>query len=50
MRIAEDNLPSRRVAEKNSFVIEGTLRQDFKIAKGYWIDAVYYGLLRQSKK
>lgn len=50
MRIAEDNFPSRRVAEKNSFVVEGTLRQDFKIAKGYWIDVVYYGLLRQSKK
>jgi len=34
MRIAEDNISSRRVAEKNGFVAEGILRQDFKTSGG----------------
>jgi ribosomal-protein-serine acetyltransferase len=45
MRIAEDNISSRRVAEKNGFVAEGILRQDFKTSEGEFIDVVYYGLL-----
>ena len=45
LRIAEDNISSRRVAEKNGFVLEGTLRHDFKTPEGQFIDIVYYGLL-----
>lgn len=48
MRIAEDNIPSRRVAEKNGFIAEGILRQDFKTSDGQFIDVVYYGLLNAS--
>lgn len=47
MRIAENNISSRRVAEKNGFLAEGLLRQDFKTSAGQLIDVVYYGLLRQ---
>ena len=46
MRIAEDNISSRRVAEKNGFVEEGILHQDFKKSGGEFVDVVYYGLLR----
>lgn len=46
MRIQEDNLPSRRVAEKNGFAVEGVLRRDFKSSDGELLDSVYYGLLR----
>jgi ribosomal-protein-serine acetyltransferase len=45
LRIADDNISSKRVAEKNGFVVEGTLRQDFKTPDGQLIDIVYYGLL-----
>lgn len=48
MRIAEDNIPSRRVAEKNGFMAEGILRQDFRTPAGDYIDVVYYGLLRNT--
>ena len=50
LRIAADNLPSRRVAEKNGFVEEGTLRQDFKTPDGQLIDIVYYGLLNAAPR
>lgn len=45
MRIAEDNIASRRVAEKNNFQVEGILRKDFKTSDGKLIDLVYYGLI-----
>ena len=45
MRIAIDNTASRRVAEKNNFVAEGILRDDFKTGEGVLVDIVYYGLL-----
>ncbi|MCL5028997.1 MAG: GNAT family N-acetyltransferase [Bacteroidetes bacterium] len=47
LRIAEDNISSRRVAEKNGFIVEGILRQDFNISEGERIDVIYYGLLNQ---
>ncbi len=50
LRIAEDNFPSRRVAEKNGFVQEGILRQDFKVSEGHWIDVIYYGLINPFKE
>lgn len=49
MRIAEDNISSRRVAEKNGFIVEGILRSDFKTLGGNLIDVMYYGLLRSVK-
>ena len=45
MRIAEDNVSSRRVAEKNEFKVEGILRKDFKTSEGKLIDVMYYGLI-----
>lgn len=45
MRVSEDNLASRRVAEKNNFEIEGKLRKDFKTSDGELIDVIYYGVL-----
>lgn len=46
MRIAEDNISSKRVAKKNNFKVEGILREDFKTSEGKLIDVVYYGLLK----
>ena len=46
MRVSEDNLPSRRVAEKNNFEVEGKLRRDFKTSDGELIDVIYYGVLK----
>ena len=50
MRIAEENIPSRRVAEKNGFMVEGILRQDFRTDDDSLIDVVYYGLLNKRAK
>jgi ribosomal-protein-serine acetyltransferase len=49
MRIAEENISSRRVAEKNGFTVEGVLKEDFKTNKGELIDVVYYGLLKKNQ-
>jgi RimJ/RimL family protein N-acetyltransferase len=46
MRIAEENIASRRVAEKCGFKIEGKLRDDFTTSDGKLITLFYYGLLR----
>jgi ribosomal-protein-serine acetyltransferase len=46
LRAAGDNKASQRVAEKNGFRQEGTLRSDFKTSDGKLIDLIYYGLLR----
>lgn len=47
LRAAVDNFQSKKVAEKNGFIIEGILRKDFKTQDGVLIDVVYYGLLRE---
>lgn len=46
LRIAEANIGSRRIAEKNGFVLEGKLRYDFRIETGKLIDVLYYGKVR----
>jgi len=46
MRIGKENLSSQRVAEKNGFLLEGVLRNDFKAFDGSLVDMNYYGLLR----
>ena len=43
---ATDNLPSRKIAEKNRFQLEGILRSNFKLCSGELTDMAYYGLLR----
>ena len=43
---AVDNYPSKKIAEKNGFEIEGILRNDYRIASGKLIDNIYYGLLK----
>jgi len=50
LRIAKDNSPSIRVAEKNGFEREGILHQDFKLTNGNCIDVIFYGLLTPYKK
>ena len=46
LRASGDNKASQRVAEKNGFRAEGTLRSDFKTSDGKLIDMIYYGLLK----
>ncbi|MEO8148930.1 MAG: GNAT family N-acetyltransferase [Bacteroidia bacterium] len=46
MRIHESNISSRRIAEKNGFIVEGILRSDFKSVEGKLLDIMYFGLLR----
>jgi len=48
LRSAIDNAGSKRVAEKNGFIVEGVLRKDFMTESGDLIDVVYYGLIRES--
>lgn len=47
LRVAPDNIGSKRVAEKNGFIVEGILRNDFKQEDGTLIDLLYYGRLRK---
>jgi len=46
IRTHESNVPSRKVAEKNGFELEGIIRRDYKITSGQVVDLMYYGLLR----
>lgn len=45
LRTGTHNTGSRRLAEKNGFLQEGTLRKDFRIADGTLVDLAYYGLV-----
>jgi RimJ/RimL family protein N-acetyltransferase len=49
IRTHEANLPSRKVAEKNGFRLEGTIRQDYKTTSGRLVDLMYYGLLKEEQ-
>ena len=42
----EDNLAARRVYEKCGFMLEGTLREEYKTAGGFLLSRMYYGLLK----
>ena len=46
---AMNNLPSRRIAEKNGFKLEGVLRNNFKLASGALTDMAYYGMLKKEE-
>ncbi len=47
IRTHERNIPSRKVAEKNSLAHEGTLRMDYKTTCGEAVDLMYYGMVRE---
>jgi len=42
-RIGSENTASTRVAIKNGFILEGTIRKDYKTTKGEIVDLNYYG-------
>lgn len=42
-RIGSKNIASRQVALKNGFVLEGTIRNDYRTTKGEIVDLDYYG-------
>lgn len=46
IRTHEENVSSRKVAEKNGFVLEGIIRSDYKTSSGKLVDLMYYGLLK----
>lgn len=45
-RVAPDNIPSNRIAQKNGFELEGVLKKEFRMHDGSLIDLNYYGLLK----
>jgi RimJ/RimL family protein N-acetyltransferase len=47
LRAAQNNTGSKRVAEKNGFMLEGTLRKDFRTGDGKLIDLYYFGLIKE---
>jgi ribosomal-protein-serine acetyltransferase len=47
MRIAEENIASRRVAEKCGFMVEGIMRNDFMTSDNKLINLFYYELLKE---
>lgn len=47
MRIAESNIGSIKVAEKNGFSKEGILRKNFLTSDGQLIDLIYYSKKRK---
>ena len=47
IRLDPANNSSRRVAEKNAFVLEGILRKDHKKTNGNMVDSMYFGLLNE---
>ncbi|MCD6012815.1 MAG: hypothetical protein K0Q79_2677 [Flavipsychrobacter sp.] len=49
IRTHESNIPSIKVAEKNGFEYEGTIRKDYKTTSGKVVDIMYFGLLRENK-
>ena len=46
LRTHKDNAAARKLAENCGFEIEGTIRKDYKNAKGELVDLIYYGKLR----
>lgn len=49
LRTHAGNTAARALAEKCGFIIEGTLRSDYKTTKGELVDLLYYGLLKREK-
>jgi ribosomal-protein-serine acetyltransferase len=49
IRTHAGNVPSRKVAEKNGFILEGTIRKDYKTTSGELVDLMYYGRVKDDK-
>lgn len=47
IRTNEHNIASVRIAQKNGFQLEGTLRREYKATDGEIIDVMYLGRLRE---
>ena len=47
IRTHEENISSRKVAERNGFTLEGTIRKDYKTTDGRLVDLMYFGLVRE---
>ena len=45
LRTHDSNTGSKRVAEKNGFIIEGLIRNDHRKTNGEIVDLIYYGLV-----
>jgi RimJ/RimL family protein N-acetyltransferase len=50
LRTHPDNLPTRKLAEKCGFKVEGVIRNDYMTTSGKIIDLVYYGRLSDEEK
>jgi ribosomal-protein-serine acetyltransferase len=48
IRTHEGNLGARRVVERNGYLLEGTVRKDYRTTAGVVVDLMYYGKVRQS--
>ena len=46
MRIHPENLAAKKVAEKCSFELEGTIKKDYKTPSGKLVDLLYYGKVK----
>lgn len=46
LRIAPENMASKKIAQKNGFTKEGFMRREYRTGEGALIDIEYYGLLR----
>lgn len=46
IRTHQENISSRKVAERNGFIPEGTIRKDYKTTEGRLVDLLYYGLVK----
>jgi len=49
IRTHRANTASIKVAEKNGFKLEGTIRKDYKTTSGELVDLLYYGLLNEER-
>jgi RimJ/RimL family protein N-acetyltransferase len=45
IKLTPMNVGSRRVAEKAGFELEGTLKLDYRMNSGEWVDVLTYGLV-----
>lgn len=45
LRIATENIASKSIAQKNGFIQEGLMRNEYRTGEGALIDIAYYGLL-----
>lgn len=49
IRTYAGNIASIKVAEKNGFTLEGTIRKDYKTTNGELVDLMYFGRTKEDK-